>query len=86
MYHVRLAAFLILQGILDNYSQFPVFYLFKPCRRQAKQPQFDKVLITSKYILGRAKRLGLLGQSLLNKLAIIYAVVILLVICIIYVI
>ena len=34
---------------------------------------------------GRAKNLGLLGQSLLTKLALIYAIAIRLVICIMYV-
>ena len=37
-------------------------------------------------MIGRAKKLGLLGQSLLTKLAIIYAVAIRLTICIMYVI
>ena len=39
--NVRLAAFLVLShGILHNHSQFPMFYSFKPFRRQAKQLQF----------------------------------------------
>ena len=61
--------------------QFQSRELHSEAETKKKQPHW---LVTR--IIGRAKNLGLLGQSLLTKLANIYAVAIRLVICIMYVI
>ena len=81
-YHVRLAACLtFLHRIVHYYSHFPCYIRSSPA--EVKQNNHNLASYLHK---GRAKNLGLLGQSLLTKLAIIYVVALRLVICIMYVI